>query len=59
MRDKVVRRVRWKVARAHNGGWLPTVLVGEQPIRFSVCACRAEARRIARKEAKILNAAKN
>lgn len=50
-RDRIVRRVRWKVVRAATGGWLPIVTLGEEPIRLAILADRAAARKAAKAKA--------
>lgn len=50
------RRVRWRVRRCPDG-WLPVVLIGEQPMTFNAQPTKGQAREIARNSAKELRAA--
>jgi len=55
-RIKKHRRVSWKARRVKDG-WLPVVLIGEEPIAFPTTATRHEARDIARTKAKQIGSA--
>lgn len=44
------RRVRWKVRRVHDG-WLPIVLIGEEPVTYRCSPVKASARAYARARA--------
>lgn len=47
------RRVRWKTRRAAQG-WLPIVLVGEEPIVLAAVATKSAAREAARQRAALV-----
>lgn len=47
------RRVRWKTRRAPQG-WLPIVLVGEEPIVLAAVATKSAAREAARQRAALV-----
>lgn len=53
-RDRIVPRVRWRVARAACGGWWPVVMIGDAPVRLHVEHDKADARTVARQYAKKL-----
>lgn len=55
-RDKSHRRVRHKVRRCREG-WLPVVLIGEEPFVMGVQPTKALARDIARQRANVLREA--
>lgn len=44
------RRVTWKLRRAPDG-WLPVILIGEEPVTFAVIKDKHEARTFARRRA--------
>lgn len=54
--SKKHRRVRWKVRRCADG-WLPVVLIGEEPWTLGCEASKASAKATARANAARLNKA--
>lgn len=56
MTGKRHKRVRWRVRRCPDG-WLPVVLIGEEPWSLGVQPTKHLARDVARARAKYLNAA--
>lgn len=58
MTHKSHRRVRWKVRRVPDG-WLPIVLIGEEPMTLGCQPCKREARDIARARAELMREASN
>jgi hypothetical protein len=56
MTHKKHRRVRWKVRRCADG-WLPVVLIGEEPMTLRCEPDKATAKAVARRQAGQLNSA--
>lgn len=56
MTHKQHRRIRWRV-RPCRGGWLPIVLIGEEPYTMPCQVSKREARRLARNRAEVLRGA--
>jgi hypothetical protein len=54
--NRSFRRVKWKVRRTPSG-WLPLVLIGEEPVAFPIMGDKHEARAFARSRAKQFRAA--
>lgn len=50
MTHKKHRRVRWRVRRCHDG-WLPVILIGEEPLTLGCQPDKHTARVIARARA--------
>jgi hypothetical protein len=55
-RKQRFRRVKWKVRRVDEG-WLPIIMIGEEPIAFPIMGTRHEARNLARDRAQEMRSA--
>ena len=58
MTKKKQRRVRWRVRRCADG-WLPVVLIGEEPFTMAPRASKHDARANARAKAAEISGAHN